>query len=94
MASKVIAVEQTGGCVVVTIRHLNTDSFSRSVDRAANKVWRELPRDVQLRTRYVRANYAHTSFGRSCYSTVAYGPTFAAASAALPATLLPEGQHA
>ena len=86
MASKVISVSMPADVLIVEVQHLDSDSFSRSVDRAANAVWRRQPVAVRQGTRYVRVAYAHTSVGRTCVSTIAYGPSFEAASDCLPTT--------
>lgn len=77
MASKVIGTERTeDGVIVVTVRHLDTDSFSRSVDRAARKAWRTFDRPTQQATRHTGANYACECQGRECVSKVGFGPSF------------------
>ena len=84
MASKVVSVAESGATVLVTVVHGGRDSFSRSVQRAANKEWRTLPYGVRVRTACTTASFAHsTSASGQCVSTVAYGPTFDVARAAL-----------
>jgi hypothetical protein len=83
MASKVVSMEHRGNVVIVTVRHLDSDSFSRSVQRAATKAWHTLPRETQRATRFLAADFAHDSTGRECVSTLAFGPSFDSAYAAL-----------
>ena len=84
MASKAVHTEQSGAAVLVTVAHSDRDSFTRSVQRAANKAWRALPYATRVRTSCTTASFAHTTTaGGECLSTVAYAPTFDAARDAL-----------
>jgi hypothetical protein len=84
MASTVESTETTeGGVIIVTVRHLDSDSFTRSVDAAAKKAWRKFPHDVQARTNHTGGNYGERKEGRTCWSRVAFGPSFEAAYAAV-----------
>ena len=77
MASKAVAVDYAeNGTILVTVEHLDTDSFARSVDRAARAAWRKHPRVQQLATNHVAANYAMITEGRKCWSLVAFAPDF------------------
>jgi len=84
MASKVIDLETRGAVVVIHVRHLDTDSYSRSVARAARQAWNALPHDTRMATRYRVSEYGHSVDGEgACLSTVAFGPSHEAARAAL-----------
>lgn len=74
MASTARVLFDAPGMVVVRVDHLDTDSFSRSVDRAANKAWKY---SRHARTAlYVKGLYACRSEARDCVSVVAYGTSF------------------
>lgn len=79
MASIATVVRDVPGQVVVRVVHKDTDSFSRSVDRAANKAWKHT-RHARTAT-YVKGDYAFmdTDNPRECVSVVAYATTFDAA---------------
>ena len=75
-----------GAVVVVEVRHLDTDSFSRSVSPTATRAWRRLPTAIQWETRYVSRQFAmmtDPNDPRVCLSLVAFGPTRSAARTAL-----------
>lgn len=77
MASKGMIIQDTFGSVVVKVDHLDTDSFSRSVDRAASLA---LQQAVNRRTvTHMKGDYAYTSTGRKCVSLIAYARSFNAA---------------
>lgn len=77
MSSTATVLVDEPGAVVVRVDHLDTDSFSRSVNRAANRAWRG---SAHART----ATYTSGLYGldnesgnpRACHSIVAYGKSF------------------
>jgi hypothetical protein len=85
MASTATVLWDAPGAIVVRVDHLDTDSFTRSVDRAANKE-RRASRFANTAT-YVKGMYAVRSEGRACVSVVAYGTSFDKAQALCEAWL-------
>ncbi len=78
MASKAVAVEYLdNGTIVVRVEHLDTDSFSRSVDRAAQAAWKKQPLARRAAALHTGGNYGLHLEGRRCYSLVGFGPDFA-----------------
>ena len=77
MASKATILQDTFGAVVVRVDHLDTDSFSRSVDPTATRARK---RAVNARTvSHVKGAYAYDSHGRQCVSVIAFARSFAEA---------------
>ena len=74
MASKATVLYDAPGAIVVRVDHRDTDSFSRSVDRAANKAWKSA-RHARTVT-HVKGEYACFSEERACVSVVAYATSF------------------
>lgn len=79
MASKATILQDTAGAVVIQVDHLDTDSFSRSVDRAATRARKQA---VHRNTvTHVGGCYAFTGYGRACRSIIAFATSFDAADA-------------
>ena len=77
MASKVVGFSVGYGFIVVNVEHLDTDSFSRSVDRAANKHRKSYGAAIANANRYVKGEYAHTRVGHRKYlSTIVFSDSF------------------
>lgn len=77
MASKATILQDTPGAVVVRVDHLDTDSFSRSVDPTAT---RALKRATNYYTvSRVTGSYAYDTNGRKCVSIIAFARSYAAA---------------
>ena len=74
MASTASVLWDAPGAIVVRVDHLDTDSFTRSVDRAANRAWKS-SRHARTVT-HVKGMYACNSEGRRCVSVVAYATSF------------------
>ena len=77
MASKVEKVEVLPDGIIVFVSHLDTDSFSRSVNRVSNKAWRETIRQGRYGNgspiNHTSGRYAHTDLGdRYWMSTIVY----------------------
>jgi hypothetical protein len=73
MASTARVLLDAPGMIVVRVDHLDSDSFSRSVNRAANKAWRN-SRHARTAT-YTTGRYGmndHTEDYRQCASVVVY----------------------
>jgi hypothetical protein len=74
MASTARVLFDAPGMIVVRVDHLDTDSFSRSVNRAANKAWKHT-RNANTAL-YTTGRYGmndHTEDYRQCASLVVYG---------------------
>lgn len=94
MASRVISRKFLATGYVVRVEHLDTDSFSRSVDRAASRAWRT--DGVQFQ--HVTGSYAHGHVGTDprtgrevCVSTIVYAHSFTEAEEILAADGLRRG---
>ena len=87
MASTATIIRDEPGAILVRIVHLDTDSFSRSVDRAANKA-RRGSRNARTAT-HVKGEYAYTDGEkpRECVSLVAYSTSFGRARQVIDAHL-------
>ena len=90
MASKATVLRDTPGKILVRIVHLDTDSFSRSVDRAANKAWKGTRNACTVSHVKGEYAYAYTDNPRECVSVVAYSTSFDRASEAIRAHLAGE----
>lgn len=90
MASKATVVRDVPGEILVRVVHLDTDSFSRSVDRAANRAWKRT-RNARTAT-HTTGDYAYVGTGtpRECVSIVAYSTSFGRAREAISTYLSPE----
>ena len=83
MASTATIIRDEPGAILVRIVHLDTDSFSRSVDRAATKAWKGTRNARTVSHVKGEYAYAYTDNPRECVSVVAYSTSFDRASAAI-----------
>lgn len=74
MASKSTIVRDTVGEIVVRVDHLDTDSFSRSVDRAATRALHRA--NSRYTVSHTVGSYAFTGLNRKCVSMIAYARSF------------------
>ena len=86
MASRAVVILSQPGLVVVRVAHLDSDSFSRSVDRVAVKAWRNA-RHYGEDTNCQGGVYAPdgASTDRKCVSWIGFAGSFGEARGACEA---------
>lgn len=86
MASKATVIRSEPGLIVVEVAHRASDSYSRSVNVAANKAWRAARREAGERWTW----HAAHRYGWNT-SLVVYAESSEAAAAVLDSYPLPDG---